>query len=205
MIIKKYIVLASSSLRRVEIFRKMGIDVIVIVPKVEEVIYNDDPFKTVLENSRRKILSVVDKSPQTSIIIGADTVVFNPMIGVVGKPKTIEEAKRMLMSFSGRYHMVISGVALLDREAGKSKEFTDITIVKFRDITEDEVELYINIEKPFDKAGGYSIQGLACFFIESIMGDYYNVVGLPLSKLYTILSREFGLNLLKILVEKKDH
>lgn len=203
--IRKFIVLASSSLSRVEIFRRMGIDVVVIAPSTEEVVYADDPFKTVVENSRRKSLSVVDRAPQTSIIIGIDTVIFNPMTGVVGKPKTVEEAKRLLMSFSGRYHMVVSGVTIIDRETGRSREFTDITIVRFKDLREDEVELYTAIEKPLDKAGGYSIQGLASFFIETIIGDYYNVVGLPLSKLYTVLDREFGLNLLKILVESKRH
>ncbi len=201
--ISKCIVLASSSSRRIELFKNMGIDVMVITPSVEEVIYVDDPFRTVLENSRRKVLSVVDRAPSTSVIIGVDTIVFNPMVGVVGKPNTIEEAKRILMSFSGRYHIVVSGVVLFDKETGKSREFTDITIVKFRDIAEDEIELYIAIERPLDKAGGYAIQGLASFFIETVIGDYYNVVGLPLSKIYRVLDREFGLNLLKILVERK--
>ncbi|MEM0152703.1 MAG: Maf family protein [Ignisphaera sp.] len=198
----KCIVLASNSLRRIELFRKMGIDVVAIAPNVEEVIYVGDPFRTVLENSKRKVLSVFDRAPHNSIIIGIDTAIFNPMIGVIGKPKTIEEAERMLMSFSGKYHMVIGGVTLLDKETGKTTEFTDITIVKFRDVTEDEIKLYISIENPLDKAGAYAIQGLAAFFIESIIGDYYNVVGLPLSKLYRVLDEEFGFNLLKNLVKR---
>lgn len=201
--ISRCIVLASSSSRRIELFKNMGIEVMVIVPGVDEVTYVDDPFRTVLENSRRKVLSVVDRAPNTSIIIGVDTVIFNPMIGVIGKPNTIEEAKRMLMSLSGRYHMVVSGVILFDKESRKSREFTDITIVKFKELTEDEIELYINIERPLDKAGGYAVQGLASLFIETIIGDYYNVVGLPLSKIYRVLDREFGLNLLRISAERK--
>ncbi|MEM2262562.1 MAG: Maf family protein, partial [Ignisphaera sp.] len=109
----KCIVLASNSLRRIELFRKMGIDVVAIAPNVEEVIYVGDPFRTVLENSKRKVLSVFNRAPHNSMIIGVDTAIFNPMIGVIGKPKTIEEAERMLMSFSGKYHMVIGGVTLL--------------------------------------------------------------------------------------------
>lgn len=201
----KCIVVASNSQRRIELFKRLGIDVMVIVPNVEEVVYVNDPFRTVLENSRRKVMDVVDRAPQSSIIIGVDTVVLHPIIGVVGKPRTVEEAKKILIELSGRHHMVISGVTLFDKESGKDLEFTDITIVKFRELTEEEIEFYVSIENPLDKAGAYGIQGLASFFIETIIGDYYNVVGLPLSKLYSVLNREFGLNLMKILANKKIH
>jgi len=199
----KYIVLASNSPRRIELLKKLGVELIIISPNIEEVKYVDDPFKTVLENSKRKVLNVVDKAPQKSIIIGVDTVVFHPLIGVVSKPKTTEEAKIMLNTFSGRAHMVVGGVTLFDKESGKRIEFTDITIVKFKNLTEEEIDLYLKIENPFDKAGGYAIQGLACFFIDTIIGDYYNVLGLPLSKLYDVLNKEFGLNLLKNFVAKE--
>ncbi len=199
----KHIVLASNSLRRIELLKKLGVKPIIIPPNVEEVKYVDNPFKTVLENSKRKVLNVADKAPQKSIIIGVDTVIFHPLIGVVGKPKTIEEAKIMLKTFSGRAHIVVGGVTLFDKESGKRIEFTDTTIVKFKNLTEEEIELYIKIENPFDKAGGYAIQGLACLFIDIVIGDYYNVLGLPLSKLYNVLDKEFGLNLLKDFIAKE--
>lgn len=115
--------------------------------------------------------------------ICADTVVFSPKKPYpLGKPKNFDDACDMLNAFSGTYHYVITGVCIRKNPTSEII-FTEETKVHFRKLTYDEIEDYINVEKPFDKAGAYGIQDRACAFVSGIEGDFYNVMGLPVCKI----------------------
>jgi septum formation protein len=195
------IVLASSSARRIELFKRLGIDVIVIPPRIIERVF-DDPVKTVLENAYRKAYSVLEYAPPNSIVIGIDTVVSLGKGSVLGKPTTISDAEKLLFMLRGRWHTVYSGVYIIDRESLRYSYFVEETRVKMRNFSDDELRLYLTSMEPLGKAGAYAIQGLGLFLIEMIVGDYYNVVGLPLQKLYIVLKRDFGIDLFEEAVKK---
>ena len=114
---------------------------------------------------------------------------------ILGKPANKDEARRMLQLLSGKTHCVISGICIM----GKGKKVCESvkTDVVFRELTGDEIEGYISTNEPYDKAGGYGIQSVAGAFITEIIGDYYNVVGLPVSRLVSVLKNEFGYDALK--------
>jgi septum formation protein len=115
------------------------------------------------------------------LVIGADTAV---VMGkeVWGKPRTKAEARRMLRRMSGRAHFVCTGVALIEAESGRERVFVEKTRVDFRKLTAKEIETYVATKEPYDKAGGYAIQGLASKFVKRIEGCYFNVMGLPLAR-----------------------
>lgn len=122
------------------------------------------------------------------IVISADTVVvFGGRI--LGKPHTKEKAREMLSKISGKMVKVITGIAVIDIENRKELQDLEITKVKMREITDEEIENYIESGEPLDKAGAFAIQGKAAVFIERIDGCYFNVVGLPLFKLNNLLAR----------------
>ena len=129
-----------------------------------------------------------------SVVIGADTMVF--VDGeTLGKPKSEEEARQMLRRLSGRSHFVCTGFAVVDNRNGKEACGVERTEVKFRSLSENEIEKYIQSKEPMDKAGAYGIQGKGALFIEGIRGDYFNVVGLPLCALSEMLKKEFDIEL----------
>ena len=119
---------------------------------------------------------------QAGIVIGADTIV---VVGgeVLGKPASREDAARMLRLLSGREHEVITAVALVDAQTGRSVVGLEVTEVKVRELSSSEIEDYLDTGEPFDKAGAYGIQGRASVFVEGIRGCFFNVVGLPLARL----------------------
>ena len=184
---KEMIILASVSQRRIEILRKIGLKFRVIPSNVKEEIKCKNPISLAKKLALMKAMKVAERI-RRGIVIGADTiVVLNNEI--IGKPRDKNEAKRMLKRLSGRRHVVITGIAVVD--ARKKKFITDFekTEVKFRKINDKEIERYVKMEKVTDKAGAYAIQGRACAFIERINGCYYNVVGLPVVKLIKILKK----------------
>jgi len=127
-------------------------------------------------------------------MIAADTVVI--LNGkILGKPKNKKEAARMLRNLSGKEHKVITGVAVVNAKTKKLLQDVVITKVKFRRLDRDLIEKYVASGKPLDKAGAYGIQGKGALLVESIEGDYFNVVGLPLNALNQLLEK-FGINLL---------
>ncbi len=140
-----------------------------------------------LEAARKKVCAVRDGEP-TALIVGADTGVF---LGDrhLGKPADLTEAKAYLRALAGRWHAVFTGVhAALP---GDAREALVETRVRFRELTDEELEWYVASEEVLDKAGGYGVQGRAAVFVECIQGEYANVVGLPLATLYRLL-RELG-------------
>ncbi len=186
------IVLASSSPRRFELLRQLGVPFQVILPETDESLIEESPVRVVAELSRRKAADVAQRSP-VSLVIAADTVVYCDRI--LGKPKDETDAAEMLRILSGRSHSVYSGVSVA---LGK-KIRTEIcrTEVVFRSLSLEEIRAYLKTGEGADKAGAYGIQGKGSLFVDRIDGDYFNVVGLPLRTLYGMLS-EFGVDLLKL-------
>ena len=135
----------------------------------------------------------VAKSNQESLVIGADTiVVFNNTI--LGKPKDKEDARNTIKLLSGNTHEVITGISLINLSANKKIIDYVVSKVKFKDLSEDDINDYINTGESLDKAGAYGIQGYGSLLIEEIQGDYFNIVGLPISKLSDLVKTHFDIN-----------
>ena len=185
-------VLASASPRRRELLGKILSDFDVETADVDErAVDLSDPSELCMELARRKCLAVAAHRPE-DCVIGCDTVVF--VAGqVLGKPKDREDELRMLSLMSGSTHHVYTGVHL--EAPGVSRSFFCRTGVKFWELTPEEMEAYASSADPYDKAGGYGIQSGAAVFCESTDGDYFNVMGLPVSMLYHEL-RDLGLPIL---------
>lgn len=185
--INKQIVLASRSPRRKQLLESLGLDFIVHPSDIDESkIYNASPDKYVISLAKAKAVAVSNEYSD-SIIIGSDTTVHFKG-DYLNKPETKEEAYQMLSSLSGNYHSVYSGISVLDNSRMILKTDYSETKVKFRNLFKDEIEQYIESGSPMDKAGAYGIQDdFGATFVERIKGDFYNVVGLPLVKLYLIL------------------
>ncbi len=198
---EKILVLASSSPRRAELLRKYVSRLVILKPKIVEKIY-DDPYKTVLINSHEKALSVLYEAPPRAVIIGADTIIYSKQYGIIGKPRSMNEAAEILLKLRGKWHSVITGVTIIDVDTLATSSFTTETSVKLRDFTEQELHEYLATMEPMGKAGAYAIQGIGALFVEIIVGDFYNVVGLPLSRLYVEL-RKYGIDLLNEFLKKK--
>lgn len=185
----KRVILASSSPRRKELLKTITENFDIIVSGCDETVDASlSPSETVMELAKRKGMAVYNEAdcPQNALIIASDTVVALDGT-ILGKPADKDEAFHMLKSLSGRLHHVYSGVCIIDTdESGnvKTDVFYEETAVSFMALSDEEIDNYVKSGEPYDKAGGYGIQGLAGKFITSINGDYYNVVGLPLPSVY---------------------
>ncbi|MCC6885656.1 MAG: Maf family protein [Ignavibacteriaceae bacterium] len=188
-IYKRKYILASKSERRINLLQKIGLDFRVIPSDIEELEGEDmRPLDVIRFNSLAKSRNVAFGA-NGEIVIGADTVVV--LDGkIIYKPENYIHAKKILLSLSGRKHHVYTGFNLIDTKSGDEIFNYEKTSVHFRDLTEREINYYLKYHKPFDKAGAYGIQDdFGCFFIEKINGDFYNVVGLPLQKVYMNLMK----------------
>lgn len=188
------IILASSSPRRMEILKNLGLEFEVIPSNYEEVIVNKSPVELVCYLAENKALEVASRLENGNIIIAADTMVFinNTLLG---KPHTEEAAYTMLKSLSGKEHQVITGLCILSKNLNKTYIDYEVTNVYFKELSDEEIWNYIHTGEPLDKAGAYGIQGFGGLFVKRIEGCYFNVVGLPINKLYIGLG-EMGVNLL---------
>ena len=180
------IILASASPRRRELLKMIVPDFRVIPSYIEEKVPDGLPAYEHAEFlAKIKAQDVALKHPD-SVVIGADTCVIASG-KVLGKPAGREDAYRMITLLSGNTHRVITGCCIVK---GKSQlTFSVTTQVKFIDIDKEDIEAYIDTQEPYDKAGGYGIQGRAGLFVEEITGDYFNVVGLPVCKLNIMLKK----------------
>lgn len=179
------LILASGSPRRKELLEQIGIMPVISPSRIEEVVTSSAPEQVVLELSSQKAEDVMSRCPVGSVVLGADTVVaIDGMI--LGKPKSHGEACEMIGRIQGRSHQVHTGVAiLLKEESGlRQKHFTVKTDVMVFPMTEEEIRGYGESEEPMDKAGAYAIQGRFAAYIQGISGDYSNVVGLPVGRVY---------------------
>ncbi len=177
---KRYI-LASASPRRHELIELTGFSFEKRVPDADETIVDyENPPATIMEIAERKVDTVSDGTGE-DVILGCDTLVIVED-EMLGKPETIDEAREMLKKLSGKTHRVITGCALKHR--GAAKRFYEEAYVHFSSLEEQEIDAYIATQEPFGKAGGYAVQGYAARFVNSISGDYYSVMGLPVSRIY---------------------
>ena len=185
-------ILASKSPRRKELLGNLGFKFEIMESSADESVISKDipPEIYVQELAMIKSTSVAACAEKNSLVIGADTVVVADG-KIIGKPKNFDEAFSMLSSFSNSSHKVYSGISVTDSSSGRTVADWCETEVFFNEMTPCEIENYINTYKPYDKAGAYGIQEYASVFIEKINGDFFNVVGLPLSKLYGLLKKEF--------------
>ena len=176
------IVLASGSLRRIELLKREGVEFLTHPACVDESLdKKGSPEELAMYLAFKKASFIEKNYSKGEIILGADTfVVFNNEI--YSKPIDKDDCKNMLMAFSGKTHLVITGVAFLKAGTKERKVFYETTEVTFKDIPLDELLSYIETEEPWDKAGGYAIQGTFSKYIDHINGDYDNVMGLPVKR-----------------------
>jgi septum formation protein len=182
------LILASKSPRRYELLKQMGFNFEVIPSRVaEDFIQGESPQEHVLRLAEAKALEIGSQHP-AQWVIGADTVVYVDGI-ILGKPKNRNEAMGMLQRLNGKEHSVVTGISVHHIEEKKGDLEAVQTTVKIKNLTPVEMEWYVQSGEPFDKAGGYAIQGIGSFMVESIHGSYTNVVGLPLCELMQMLVR----------------
>ncbi len=187
------LILASASPRRAELLKQLGLEFTIIASHFPEDPPGpaDLPAEYVARLARFKAERVV-QTIDAGVVIGADTVVVLED-EILGKPDGADGAEMMLSRLSGKEHSVYTGVALIGRPGGQSRVLVEETRVRFRELTRREIEAYVATGEPLDKAGAYGIQGKGAILVESISGCYFNVVGLPIGRLATVLPR-FGVS-----------
>ncbi len=184
------IILASASPRRKELLQQIGMQFVCKPSDVEEVITKTLPQEVVEELSEQKAQDIVKREQGDCIVIGSDTVVACDD-KILGKPKDRQDAVAMLQMLSGRNHQVYTGVTLLHKKGDMvtKKVFHECTQVYVYPMSLEEIKTYVESGESDDKAGSYGIQGSFAAYIEKIEGDYYNVVGLPIGRVYQELKR----------------
>ncbi|MEE0970609.1 MAG: Maf family protein [Clostridia bacterium] len=192
-------ILASKSPRRKEILETIGLDFEIMTSEADESYEKGTaPSDIVMTLSARKAAAVKEKLKaegkdlSDTVIIGADTIVYAAG-EVLGKPRSKEDAERMLTMLGGTSHTVISGVTVIC--GGRSASVFEETVVSFAPMTERDIKWYVESGEPMDKAGAYAVQGIASMWVDKIEGCYFNVVGLPVSALRKLLQRVFGIML----------
>ena len=182
------IILASGSPRRRELLTQIGLEYTVIPSKKEEILRYTKPEDIVKDLSLQKAQDIAENAEQGTIVIGSDTVVA--LDGeILGKPHTTDNAVAMLKSLEGRSHQVFTGVSVVIKGAAEDGSdviisFAEETDVHVYPMTEAEIQAYVATGDPLDKAGAYGIQGIFAKHVQGISGCYYNVMGLPIGRLY---------------------
>ena len=182
-------ILASASPRRKELLEQIGVKFDILPATGEEVITKELPGEVVMELAKQKAEEVAKTAGEDALVLGADTVVAYEG-KILGKPKDEADALRMLTMLSGKEHEVYTGVALIDNRDQSMENFFERTKVTMYPVSEEEIRDYIAGGEPMDKAGAYAIQGLGAKFIQKIEGDYNNVVGLPIGRIYQEIKRK---------------
>ena len=188
------IVLASASPRRKELLSQIGIDFRIDVSKADENAGSHEPGEIVKDLSYTKAMEVYQRQSEDVIVIGADTIVYANG-KVLGKPKDVQDAYEMIHMLQGAVHQVYTGVTLVWQEKMEVRyaSFYEMTEVELYPMSDEEINQYVSMKEPYDKAGGYAVQGYFARYVKGINGDYNNVVGLPVGRLYQELN---SLNLL---------
>jgi len=175
-------ILASASPRRKELLEQAGIDFEVVVSDVDETLVDGlSPEKQVSRLATKKTLAVAEKHEEKTVI-GADTIV---VLGedILGKPVDDKDAFETLKRLAGKDHQVMTAVTIVNKRKNILREFVNITKVRFFSLEDEWIHSYVKSKEPMDKAGSYGIQGLGFELVEKIEGDYYSVMGLPISQL----------------------
>lgn len=195
---KSRLILASGSPRRKELLEQIGAEFEILPANGEEIITNAIPEQVVMELSAQKAEEIAgryekelgSREGMPTVILGADTVVAYEN-NILGKPKDKEDAVRMLKMLSGNTHSVFTGITFVICQEGKQEKqsFYAETKVTMYPMTEQQIQAYVETGEPMDKAGAYGIQGKCAVYIEKIMGDYNNVVGLPVALVFQNLGK----------------
>ena len=188
------IILASASPRRKEILKNANVKFNVMASDIEELTLDgESPCQMVMRLAFEKGIDIASKQ-KSDLIISADTIVVLDN-KVLGKPKDEIEARYMIESLSGKTHQVITGISLINLENNKKIIDYVISNVKFKNLSKEDINDYIRTNESLDKAGAYGIQGYGALLVDEIQGDYFNIVGLPISRLSDLLKQYFNINL----------
>ena len=188
------IILASASPRRKEILQNTKLKFEIQKSDIEEVILGNESPESMVVRLAYEIAYDVAQKNKDNLVIGADTIVALDN-EVLGKPKDKEEAYQMIKKLSNKTHKVITGISLINISHGMVVNDYVVSLVTFKDLSEDSIKDYINTNESLDKAGAYGIQGYGALLVDNIQGDYFNIVGLPISKLSDLLKDHFDINL----------
>lgn len=186
------LILASNSRTRKEVLDKVGVKYSVIPSNIEEHSSKEDPKEYVMDLSRQKA-EAISKNINEGVILSADSIIYidNKRLE---KPKSKEQAREMLRSLSGRVNYAVTGVTIIDLYNDKKVTFNEVTEVYFDEMSNDEIDWYIENEQYIFERCGYSIAGKSAIYILKINGDYYNILGMPISRVYKEL-RKLGYRL----------
>lgn len=188
------IILASGSPRRKEILANTNVKFEVLTSDIDEKIFDfEEPAQLVLRLAFEKCMDIAINNPE-KLVIGADTIVVLDN-EILGKPKNEEEAFDMLSKLSNRAHQVITGISIVNLAMDKKIVDYVISDVKFKNLSDKDIKDYISTGECLDKAGSYGIQAYGALLVQEIKGDYFNIVGLPISRLSDILKENFDINL----------
>ena len=188
------IILASASPRRKEILENTNVKFKIMASSIEELrLEGESPCQMVMRLAFEKGIDIASRQ-KSDLVISADTIVVLDNT-VLGKPKDEIEARKMITSLSGRTHQVITGISLINLDNNKKIIDYVISNVKFKNLSEEDINDYIRTKESLDKAGAYGIQGYGALLVEEIQGDYFNIVGLPISRLSDLLKNHFDINL----------
>ena len=190
------IILASSSPRRKELLEGYNLDLDIFQPKIKEIeALGEEPIQIAMALAFEKAYWVSSRLKGHEIVIGADTIVISGK-EVLGKPKDEADAFRILSLLSGKEHNVVTGISIIKANSNIKIVDYENTKVKFRKLSNCQIDRYISTGEPMDKAGAYGIQGYGQILVEKIDGCYSNVVGLPLGKLDYLLNRFLNIKIL---------
>lgn len=181
------LILASNSRTRKEVLDKVGLKYTVIPSDIVENSDKTDPKDYVMDLSRQKALAV-SKNLKEGVILSADSIIYidNKKIE---KPKTKEQAREMLKSLSGKVNYAVTGVTIIDLYQNQTITLNEVTEVYFDELSDEEIEWYIENEQYIFERCGYSIAGKSAIYIPKINGDYYNILGMPISRVYKELNK----------------
>ena len=188
--LREKLVLASRSPRRTELLNRAGWPHEVMIAGIDESVRPDEDPAAYVQRLARSKAEAVAQQLEAGVVLGADTtvVIANQ---ILGQPSDEADARRMLQLLNGRWHDVLTGVALV-RVGGESRVGYETTRVRFAEMSASEIDWYIASGEPFDKAGAYGIQDKASLFIEEIQGDYFNIMGLPIRLAYELAADLYG-------------
>ncbi len=178
-------ILASGSPRRKDLLEKFIPNFKIVIPNVEEIEDADFALFLPVDNAILKGKIIAEKHPD-SLVLSADTIVVYDNL-ILGKPKDLNHAKEILLKLNGKTHQVITGVSLINISKNYYQTFADVSDVTFNKLSDEEIEKYLTLINPLDKAGAYAAQEYTDFLIKEIKGSLNNVIGLPTEKLKEIL------------------
>lgn len=181
------LILASNSRTRKEVLDKVGLIYDVIPSNMEEHSDKTDPKEYVMDLSRQKAKAIA-KDLKEGVVLSADSIIYIDD-KKLEKPKTKEQAKIMLRNLSGRVNYAVTGVTIIDLYQNKKVTLNEVTEVYFDELTEEEIDWYIENEQYIIERCGYSIAGKSAIYIPQINGDYYNILGMPISRVYKELNK----------------